>query len=94
MKTTRILPSCAIAEVMANRNVELATMVANITSDIGRKNKAKTELIKIPATVHSTLYLNADSSKTTEQAPEANTAYIKAFHRAGRCNIAEAAVTS
>jgi hypothetical protein len=94
MKTTQILPSSAIDEVKANRNVELATVVANITGDIGRKNKGKTELIKIPATVHATLYLNADSSKTMEQAPQAITEYFKTFVGAGRCNIAAAAVMS
>ena len=78
---------------MANKNMDHPTVIAD-TRDIERKNKAKTELIKIPATLHTTPYLNADSSKRTEQAPEENTAHIKAVHGAGRCNIAEAAVTS
>jgi hypothetical protein len=77
-KTARLLPSNEIDGVMVNRNMEHPTVVA-ITRDIERKNKAKTELIEIPATVHTTPYLNADSSTTTEQAPQANTAYFKTF---------------
>jgi len=79
-KTARTLPSSSIDKVMANRNMDHSTVVA-ISRDIGRKNKAKTALIEIPATVRIPPYLNADSSKTTEQAPQANTAYFKTFSR-------------
>jgi inner membrane protein involved in colicin E2 resistance len=90
-KTARILPSNAIDEVMANRNMKLATVTASVARDIGSKNKVKTGLIKIPVTVHTGSYLNADSSKTTGQAPQAKNAYLKTFLGAGRCNIAAAA---